>query len=211
MNNELSQHLKILKEIVHMNAFEEMHPSFLSQVLPEAWSILPKFTNVYLKFKIHFLLNRLLKIQPVTEELHEHPYAELLEYSGEDWILLERILGAIYWVKDVKKMIDRQKKEDLLIYLTREIYFFVLRSGDLYAPILNEIKFISTANEIEDRIRDTGHFLLEYLWVQQPEPFIERFTLKMKSDIVWNFRHIIDPVLQHRLLGLCKRLLIRKA
>jgi len=210
MNDRVSQHLGTLREMVYMNVFEEMHPSFLSQILPEVWRELPKFTNVYLKFKAHFLLNKVLNAQPITEELYEHPYVNLLKFSEKDWMALEKLLGAIYLIRDVKKMIDRQKKEDLLIYLTQEIYFFVLKSGDLYAPILNEIHLSNTSDELENRIKEAGHFLLEYLWSQQPEPLIKRFTLKMRSDIAWDFRHIIDPMLQHRLLGLCKRLLTRR-
>ncbi len=209
MSEAVLQSLNVLKKMVHVNVYEEIHPSFLVRFLPNTWKNLPNFTNASLRFRSQWLLNKSLNVQPVTLDLCEHPYMQLLDISYKSWLCLEKVWGAIYWTHEIKKLVNRQDKEDLLRYLTQEIYVFVLKMGDLYAPILNTIPLLNVPDKLNERITSAGRFLLEYLWAQQPEPLIQRFVLKMPLGIPWNFRHVVDPVLQHKLMGLCKRLLMQ--
>jgi hypothetical protein len=123
------------------------------------------------------------------------------------WSTFKDLLGALYFLDEVKTTVSYFKKKLLLELISEKGYDFALHRGNLYAPILKTIAIPLRNGELEQRIHAVGKFLTEYLWTQQPEPLLQRFVLKFNNRATWNFQHVIDPHLQQQLFNICRHLL----
>ena len=151
--------------------------SFLRKYLSDLFSYFSKISNPYLSFNIQIFLEKKLNLPPIEKNICSHPYLFLLMLEQAPLMLLKKTLGALYCLQSIRKVIDKQKKKELLDYLGEDVYFFVIKQGELYAPFLQKIKFnLKRTFSIGD-IENVGQFLLEYLWCRQPDSLIQRFIL----------------------------------
>ncbi len=190
-----------------LNDVSNVHGTFLKKYIPELVKYLPKISNPYLIHNIQVFLNKKLKLLTVEVKYYTHPYLFLLMIDPSVLLWLKKLLGALFCLKEIKKVIDKQKKKELLAFLGEEVYFFVIKQGDLYVPFIEKINGMLEPEFSVNSIETIGQFLLEYLWCRQPECLVQRFVLRFDAGLSWNFRHVVDSDLQNQLLVLCKRLL----
>lgn len=207
MSDTPERALDTIKTMRLLNDTNSIHPSFLTKFIPELFNHLSKITNTYLTFSIQNFLEKKLEILPVEKKVCLHPHAFLLMIERHQLIWLKKILGALYCLKNIRKVIDRQTKKELLEFLGEQNYHFVIKQGELYEPFIRKIKINLPQEFSTQEIENAGQFLLEYLWCRQPECLIQRFVLRFDSLIPWDFRHVVDCELQDQLLNLCRRLL----
>ena len=196
-----------IRHTVDRNFRLSVHPSFVDRYLPKALHNFESLKHPRLKLKVLAHLFHRLKLQPVSEELSQHPYNDFLVLSPQQWGTFINLPGALYFLNEVKTTVSYFKKKFLLALISENGYDFAVHRGSLYAPMLQNIAVPSCAGELEERIHTIGKFLLEYLWTQQPQPLLQRLVLKFNSDSTWNFQHVIDPHLQQQLLNIYKHLL----
>lgn len=196
-----------IRQTVDRNLQLSVHPSFLEPCLPKALHNFTELKHPRLKFKVFTHLFRHLKLQPLSEELSQHPYCDLLSLSPQQWSTFKDLLGALYFLDEVKTTIGYFKKKLLLSLISEKGYDFIIRRGSLYTPLLKNIAVPSCDGELEQRIHAAGKFLTEYLWTQQSEPLLQRLVLKFNNHSMWNFQHVIDPHLQQQLFNICQHLL----
>lgn len=207
MSDTSERTLDVIKTILLLNDTHSIHTSFLTKYIPELFDYLSKITNTYLTFRIQNFLEKKLEILPIEKKVCSHPYLFLLMIEPHQLIWLKKTLGALYCLKDIRKIIDKQKKKNLLEFLGEENYLFIIKQGELYEPFIRKIKINLPQDFSTQGIEDAGQFLFEYLWSRQPECLIQRFVLRFNSSISWEFRHVVDCELQDQLLNLCRRLL----
>lgn len=207
---EISQMLEDFKGALALSDYNTIHPSFLEEILPEKLNHFSAFTNNYLFFKLQHYLGEKLNLKTLTPELCHHPLAFLLTLETPycDW--LSKTLGALCVSQEIKHIITSSEKSELIHFLGEDIYEFVLKQGELHRPFLPEVNIEPSTASLVDKINAAGHFLLEYLWCQQPESLAKYFTIKMNKNISWDFSHTANADLQQHLLTLCKRLLSKK-
>ena len=196
-----------IRQTVDRNFRLSVHSSFLDPYLPKALHNFTALKHPRLKFKVFAHLFRHLKLKPLSEELSQHPYCDFLDLSPQQWSTFRDLLGALYFLDEVKTTVSYFKKKLLLELISEKGYNFALHRGNLYAPILKNIAVPSCNGELEQKIHAAGKFLTEYLWTQQPEPLLQRFVLKFNNRATWNFQHVIDPHLQQQLFNICRHLL----
>ncbi len=196
-----------IRQTVDRNFRLSVHSSFLDQCLPKALHNFTALQHPRLKFKVFTHLFRYLKLKPLSEELSQHQYCDFLALSPQQWSTFKDLLGALYFLSEVKTTVDYFKKKLLLSLISEKGYNFIVHRGSLYAPILESIAVPPCSGELEQRIPAVGKFLTEYLWTQQPEPLIQRLILKFNNGSTWNFYHVIDPHLQQQLFNVCRHLL----
>ena len=196
-----------IRQTVDRNFRLSVHSSFLDPYLPKALRNFTALKHPRLKFKIFAHLFRHLKLKPLSEELSQHPYCDFLDLSPQQWSTFKNLLGALYFLDEVKTTVSYFKKKLLLELISEKGYDLLLHRGSLYAPMLKNIAIPSCSGELEQRIHAVGKFLLEYLWTQQPQPLLQRLVLKFNDGSTWNFQHVIDPNLQQQLFNIYKHLL----
>lgn len=207
MSDTAERTLDAIKTMLLLNDTNSIHPSFLTQYIPELFDYLSKITNTYLTFSIQNFLEKKLEILPIEKKVCLHPHLFLLMIEPHQLIWLKKTLGALYCLKSIRKVIDKQKKKEMVEFLGEENYLFVIKQGELYEPFIRKIKINLPQEFSTQEIENTGQFLFEYLWSRQPECLIQRFILRFDSSIPWDFRHVVDCELQDQLLNLCRRLL----
>ena len=178
--------------------------------MPEKLNHFSSFTNDYLFFKLQHYLEKKLKLKTLTPELCHHPLAFLLTLETQDCDWLGKVLGALCLSHEVKRVITPSEKNELITFLGEDVYEFTLKQGELHRPFLPEVNIEPNTASLVEKIKAAGHFLLEYLWSQQPESLARYFTIKMDKSILWNFTHEAKPDLQQHITTLCKRLLSKK-
>lgn len=208
--SENLQKLEDLNSVLALSYHNTIHPSFLKKFLPENLSHLPTFTNRYLFFKLHHYIEKKLHLKPLTPELCHHPLTFFLTLDTESCNWLGKTLGALCLSNEIKRIITPSEKSELISFLGENIYEFTLKQAELHRPFLPDVNIEPTSASLTEKINAAGHFLLEYLWCQQPEMLAKYFTLKMDKSISWNFGHTANSDLQQHLLTLCKRLLSKK-
>ena len=196
-----------IRQSVACNLQLSVHPSFLEKCLPKALHNFMALRHPRLKLKILTYLLHRLKLDPVSEELLHHPYRCFLSLSPQQWSIFTDRLGSLYFLEEIKTTVDHFKKRILVSLISEKGYNFIVHRGNLYTPILKNISVPHCSGELDQRIRNVGRFLLEYLWTQQPQPLLQRFVLNFNNTLMWNFQHIIDPHLQQQLFNICKHLL----
>ena len=196
-----------IRQTVDRNFRLSVHSSFLDQCLPKALHNFTALQHTRLKFKVFTHLFRHLKLQPVSEELSQHPYNDFLALSPQQWSTFINLPGALYFLHEVRTTVGYFKKKLLLELISEKGYDFIIHRGSLYAPMLGNIAVPPCNGELKQRIHAVGKFLTEYLWTQQPQPLLQRLVLKFDNGTTWNFRHVIDPNLQQQLLNVYKHLL----
>ena len=206
----MSEVLEMVQTMLLLNDSNNIHESFLRKYLPDLVDFSPKISNPYLIFKIQSFLEKKLNLPAIEKKFCTHPYLFLLMQAPDQLHWLEKILGALYCIKEIKKVIDRPKKRELLDFLGEELYSFVIKQGGLYVPFIAKINITLEQDISITTIENTGHFLLEYLWCHQPDCLMQRFILRFDAAKIWDFRHVIDCDLQDQLLNLCRRLLRQK-
>ena len=202
--------LEDFKGALALSDYNTIHPSFLEKTLPEKLSHFSTFTNNYLFFKLQHYLEKKLNLKTLTPELCHHSLAFLLTLSVQDCDWLSKTLGALCLSHQIKHVITPSEKTDLIAFLGKDIYEFILKQGELHRPFLPEVNIEPSTASLVEKIKAAGHFLLEYLWCQQPERLAKFFTLKMDKSTSWNFTHKANPNLQQHMITLCKRLLSKK-
>ena len=207
MSDTAEKALDVVKTMLLLNDTNSIHPSFLTKCIPELYVYLSRITNTYLTFRIQNFLEEKLNLSPVEKNVCSHPHLFLLMIEPHQLIWLKKTLGAVYCLQNIRKVIDKQKKKELLEYLGEETYSFVIRQGELYEPFISKINVHLPQEFSSQEVEAAGQFLLEYLWCRQPECLIQRFTLRFDSSVTWDFRHVVDCELQEQLLNLCRRLL----
>ena len=206
----MSEPLETIQTMLLLNDSSNIHESFLRKYIPDLVDFSTKISNPYLIFKIQSFLEKKLNLPAIEKNFCMHPYLFLLMQEPDQLLWLEKILGALYCIKDIKKVIDKQQKRELLDFLGENLYLFTLRQGVLYVPFIEKINVTLEREFSIKTIENTGHFLLEYLWCRQPESLIQRFVLRFDAAKTWDFRHVVDRNLQDQLLNLCRRLLRQK-
>ena len=207
---DVSQMLEDFKGALALSDYNTIHPSFLEKILPEKLNHFSAFTNNYLFFKLQHYLEKKLNLKTLTPELCHHPLAFLLTLETQDCDWLSKTLGALCLSHEIKHTIIQSEKTALITFLGKDIYEFILKQGELHRPFLPEVNIEPNTASLVDKINAAGHFLLEYLWSQQPESLVKYFTIKMNKAISWNFSHEVNPDLQQHIITLCKRLLSKK-
>ena len=196
-----------IRQTVDRNFRLSVHSSFLEQHLPKALHNFAALEHPRLKFKVFTYLFHRLKLEPLSEELSQHPYDDFLALSPQQWNTFINLPGALYFLDEVKTTIGYFKKKLLLSLISEKGYDFIIHRGSLYAPMLESIAVPPCKGELEQRIHAVGKFLTEYLWTQQPQPLLQRLVLKFDNGTTWNFQHVIDPHLQQQLFNICRHLL----
>ena len=196
-----------IRQTVDRNFRLSVHSSFLEQHLPKALHNFAALKHPRLKFKVFTYLFHRLKLEPLSEELSQHPYDDFLALSPQQWNTFINLPGALYFLDEVKTTIGYFKKKLLLSLISEKGYDFIIHRGSLYAPMLESIAVPPCKGELEQRIHAVGKFLTEYLWTQQPQPLLQRLVLKFDNGTTWNFQHVIDPHLQQQLFNICRHLL----
>ena len=196
-----------IRQTVDRNFRLSVHPSFLEPYLPKALHNFTALKHPRLKLKVLAHLFHRLKLEPLSEELSQHPYYEFLSLSSQQWSTFINLPGALYFLDEVKTTIGYFKKKLLLSLISENGYDFIIHRGSLYAPMLESIAVPPCSGELEQRMHAVGKFLLEYLWTQQPQPLLQRLVLKFNNGSTWNFYHVIDPHLQRQLFNVCRHLL----
>ena len=207
---DVSQMLEDFKGALALSDYNTIHPSFLEKILPEKLNHFSTFTNNYLFFKLQHYLEKKLNLKTLTPELCHHPLAFLLTLEAQDCDWLSKTLGALCLSHEIKRVITPSEKTELITFLGGNIYEFILKQGELHRPFLPEVNIEPNTASLVDKINAAGHFLLEYLWSQQPEALAKFFTIKMNKSIAWDFSHETNPTLQQHIITLCKRLLSKK-
>lgn len=195
-----------LHRFIACNLPSAIHPSYLSKFLPKPLQNFSNFQSQRLKSKIALYLFHKCKLEPISKELLQHPYCCFASTSIERWNLLSYLLGALYFLQEIRKIVHHFDKQILRSLLSEPCYNLVIHRGNLYAPILQLISVPKCEGELEQRIRTAGKFLLGYLWSQQPKPWLQRFLLKMPSHKTLNFQPTVHEHLQHQLFTICKHL-----
>ena len=208
---DVSQMLEDFKGALALSDYNTIHPSFLEKILPEKLNHFSSFTNNYLFFKLQHYLEKKLNLKTLTPELCHHPLAFLLTLEAQDCDWLSKTLGALCLSHEIKRVITPSEKNELIAFLGENIYEFTLRQGELHRPFLPEVNIEPVTTPLVEKINAAGHFLLEYLWSQQPEALAKFFMIKMNKAIAWNFSHEANPTLQQHIITLCKRLLSKKS
>lgn len=208
MSSEAKNPAALLQALMAANLTNTFHPSFWIQVFPETFPPINHLKNPFLKLKLQAYAVRRLSLEPISYDVLVHnPYCALLDAEPEHYRQLEILLGALYHLDAIRKIVNRLEKNNLITEITPPIYSFILKQGTLYAPKLKQIKVSMPEGDLASMIPTVGHFFLEYIWEQQPESLIQRFTMKFNASKKWNFRHIVDPMQQEHLFVVARRLL----
>lgn len=203
----MSATLDLAKHLIACNATIVLDDSVSTVPFLKSAKKLFNTKNRRLKAKLDAYVWHTLKLQPILSEHLKHPHYFFLSITAHQWKALLQMLGGIYCLNTVKKRIRMEERKSLT-FLSDKLYTFVVKQGNLYAPILKTIVSIeSDSDHWVQSVQRSGQFLLEYLWTQQPVPLVQRFALIMPPSYSWNFRHVIDPTNQYQLYNICKHLL----
>ncbi len=184
----------------------QIHPSRLIQFLPEIFFNFSAFNNKTLVHKLHFFIHKKLICNGLIPHNLKDPYCDLLKIKTENWIVMEKFLGALYCTEEIKHIIDGTTCATLQKFLSQSIYECVLKRGNLYKPALESLSVPKETLPINSKILGIGHFILEYLWTQVSDALQQRFIMQFDMNSTWNFRHVIDPQIQKTLFSLIKKL-----
>lgn len=208
--SDIAQLLKNFKNALGLEYYFRIHHSFLKEILPEKFGNISVFKNPYLFFKLRSYIEKKLNLKPLSPELCNHPFSFLITLEPEDCVWLSKTLGALCLSHEIKRVITPTEKTNLINFLGKGIYDFTLKQAELYRPFLPDVNIEPSSASLIDKMSAAGHFLLEYLWCQQPGILAKYFMIKMDKSITWNFKHAAQSEMQYHLLNLCKRLLSQK-
>lgn len=134
------------------------------------------------------LLQQLLELPPVTFEILGSPRQNLLLLPPEELLELAKYLGATIFFGEIRRIILKRQKEELLETIGPEIYNYALRQAERYFP--KNLPFDGNGvvgKTLPSKILNAGKFCILTSLADVAKPLQERFKLKFPLAEAWIF------------------------